>query len=570
MQCRVSKARHVIAAIAAAVLIMGPAPALAEEGGDRASASVATITVKVDAALRPLVVPVAASAKTAGVQPVVLVSVTTTPADLAVTRTGITGGYLRRSGRSAYVPVAHFACPVGSIPLSLLRRAFSGRPVAWSAFGGPARAVVPVIVGDAAGPDPLALAALGISSAPGVRRVPTAAQAVALAAARPGYIALVPLSDAGVRVRTLSVSGVDGLKLGGLSPYPVAFNTVVERTHAPTAEEKAAAKGRRERLVAALWRRLVAALCRPAPSKRATVVTLGDIMLSRKVLRAMLAAHDWSLPFRRTYPILKAGDITFANLESPFSDGGGYVLSGMSFKAEPPSVAGLKLGGLDVVSLANNHFGNQGRHGMVYTFRHLKANGIKYCGAGSDFGEAHTPAIVERNGVKVAFLSYNEIWPYEYTARGGTPGLAWMESPGRITRDIRAANALADVVIVSYHWGVEYTPHPNARQRSYGRMAIAAGADAVIAQHPHVVQAVEWYKGRFIAYSLGNFVFDQMWSQETREGLIGHVKVVDGRIVGVTLTPTVIENYNQPRLAGGGESRRILNRVWAASGVRRW
>lgn len=430
--------------------------------------------------------------------------------------------------------------------------------------------MVPIIIRRGGGADPLAVRALGLSTVRKTRLASSSREALALAARYPGVLAIVPLSSANVRVRTLSVSGANGLRMAGQPPYPLATPVVVERPRAPTDEERVCFKGRRMRMVAALYGRLSADLIPATPGGRLSMAAVGDVMLSRKVLRAMLATRDWELPFRRTSSILKKADITFGNLESPFSDRGGYVLSGMSFKAEPPSVRGLISAGFDVVSLANNHFGNQGRYGMHYTFRHLAENGIAYCGAGRDFSEAHSARVVTRRGVKVAFLSYNEIWPYDYAAGARLAGHAWMAPPRVIVADIRTAKRRADLVIVSFHWGTEYTPHPTGRQRYYGRLAIDAGADAVISQHPHVVQAVEWRRGRFIAYSLGNFVFDQMWSQETREGLIAHVDVLSRRVVGLSFTPVIIENYNQPRPASRAEAARILGRVWRASGIARW
>jgi poly-gamma-glutamate capsule biosynthesis protein CapA/YwtB (metallophosphatase superfamily) len=491
---------------------------------------------------------------------------TATPDLVISTETSLHAPVARTASRLAYVPVAHFACPADSVSLAALRAAFSGRAV-YVPGSRPRRRLLPVLSRTAVGPDPSALAALGLTASRGVRLAADEAAALAFAARTPGAVALVPLSRADVRVRTLAVSGRDPLALAGRLPYPVARALTLEWSP-PTTD--AAAEVRRQSEIGALFAALAARFASPVPVHNLSLVAVGDMMLSRNVGSAMAATGDWLLPFRSTRSLLSAGDITFGNLESPFSDVPFSGADRMSFRAAPRAVAGLTWAGFDVVSLANNHFGNGGSHGMRYTFSLLKRRGIAYCGAGMNVADAHRPAIVARHGLRVAFLSYNDIEPFGYAAGRGAPGTAWMSSPRVIAADIALARRSADLVVVSYHWGTEYTPYPTARQRAFGRLAIDRGADIVLSQHPHVVQSLEWRHGKLIAYSLGNFVFDQMWSQETREGLIGRVSVVGGRVAGVRLTPTLIYGGGRPRVAGRTDAARILGRVWRASRVKRW
>lgn len=564
--------------VAMMILLSAPITARAQETTTPPSTAPATVTVFVAPSLVAGVRAVLDRAAARGVGPADLT--TRGPeggAEIAVTTRGLDTfpTYERAVGRAVYVPVAHFACPVDSIPTWRLKAIFAGHKMFWSAVGGPHRRVVPVMAAPGGRPDPLALAALGLPAARRVRFVATATRAADSAASRPGVLALVPIQNVNVRVKPLAVGRIQALANG--ASYPLVARVIVERTHQPAAavdtstpDASSTPAAARERLITDLRALLVSALVRPGPAKTLTIAAVGDVMLSRHVLAMSYALGDWRFPFRRTAPILRSANVAFGNLESPFSDRGGPVLSGMSFKADPNQVSALTYAGFDVMSLANNHFGNQGRHGMHYTFGHLKDAGIAYCGAGPDYRAAHTAAVVERDRTKIAFLSYNEIGPSDYAARRGTAGVAWMQSPRQIAQDIRAARARADTVIVSYHWGTEYTLHPAARQRRYASLAIDAGADAVLSQHPHVVQAIGWHKGRFVAYSLGNFVFDQMWSEATRQGLIAHICVLDGRVAGVTLTPTIIEDYGRPRLARRGEAASILGRIYGASGVRRW
>jgi len=134
-----------------------------------------------------------------------------------------------------------------------------------------------------------------------------------------------------------------------------------------------------------------------------TLVFVGDIMLSRTVGTKILKTGDVNSPFLKTASVTQNADVAFANLESPFLDTGARMTAGMVFKAEPDTVAGLVYAGFDIVSLANNHFGNQGQKGMAYTFSLLKKNNINYVGAGENSTRAAEPKIIEKNGLKFAF-----------------------------------------------------------------------------------------------------------------------------------------------------------------------
>ncbi|HDS11355.1 MAG TPA: hypothetical protein ENN77_00435, partial [Candidatus Wirthbacteria bacterium] len=250
-----------------------------------------------------------------------------------------------------------------------------------------------------------------------------------------------------------------------------------------------------------------------------TIIGVGDIMLSRHVGTMIRQAGDNSLPFRKTAEFLASADLTFGNLESPFNNTGAIITEGMRFKAEPETIEGLLLSGFDMLSLANNHFGDQGRAGMAYTFDYLNQHEIKYFGAGHDRQEAYSPKGRLVKNKQICFLGYNEISPDVYQASDTQAGHAWMHEPD-VRASIEQTKKGCDYLIASFHWGIEYTPYPTTNQKKFARLAIDSGADMVISHHPHVVQAVEFYQGKFIAYSLGNFVFDQMWSTETQQGLI--------------------------------------------------
>jgi len=281
-----------------------------------------------------------------------------------------------------------------------------------------------------------------------------------------------------------------------------------------------------------------------------SLVAVGDIMLSRQVGIKIRAIGNPNAPFLKTANILQKADIAFGNLESPFYNQGPPMTEGMVFKAEPETIEGLTYAGFDVLSLANNHFGNQGRAGMNYTFDLLSQNNIKYIGAGKNIPEANQPQIIEKNGIKFAFLAYCDIastyTPDSYQATSDKAGLNPLIEENLI-KDIKAAKKMADVVVVSLHWGTEYKTQASDRQKEIGHLAIDSGASLVLGHHPHVVESWEQYKDGYIFYSLGNFVFDQMWSEATRKGQIAKISFKGNKIEKVEVIPITIFDYYQPR-----------------------
>ncbi len=284
------------------------------------------------------------------------------------------------------------------------------------------------------------------------------------------------------------------------------------------------------------------------PAKTWTIVAGGDIMLDRGVAkvvkiqgkgvdfpfnggtatitgRTCCSALDNPVPVtRRTggagavRRLLVSADLAVANFENPAPNAYRYHTQGTVFSADPKLIAGLARAGIDIVSLGNNHIRDAGAQGILDTVKNLKKYGIATTGAGANLAAARKPAVATINGTKVAILGYDTIAKY-YAAGPSKAGSAQL-SPSVVKADIKKARAAgADVVIVYPHWGTEYTPKPFAAQQKLARTIIDAGADMVIGNHAHWVGAMEVYKGRPIWYALGNFVFDQDWSEPTMEGI---------------------------------------------------
>ena len=309
----------------------------------------------------------------------------------------------------------------------------------------------------------------------------------------------------------------------------------------------------------------------PAISEKAQIWTLtavGDMQLSRQVA-TKINQNGPDYPFAKIKNTIHSSNILMGNLESPFTlDNANTDSNTMIFGAETKTVKGLRNAGFNLLNLANNHFSNQGKDGMDLTFKTLADNNIDYFGAGTDFDSAHKPFVKKVGDIKIAFLGYTDkdVLPANSIPNSDTPGVAVMDID-QAKIDIAKAKTQADMVIISMHSGTEYTPNPNQKQIEFAHAAIDSGADLVLGHHPHVVQAIEKYKGKKIFYSLGNFIFDQAWSKETQEGLIIKLTFTNTSITNTELMPIKIENWCQPRLLESTEPayNDILERISTAS-----
>lgn len=277
-----------------------------------------------------------------------------------------------------------------------------------------------------------------------------------------------------------------------------------------------------------------------------SILATGDVIPARSVNARVTALDDFLYPFRKTADFLSKHDIVLINLETPLIKNCPVTIEGMSFCGDNRSIDGLVYAGVDVASIANNHAGNYGLSAINETIQLLQSHQIEVIGN----GEA---AMLERKGKIIGFLGYNDI---------GSPeeGISWADIQ-TMTREINELKKHTDIVIVTFHWGIEYVLDPSDRQRELGHAAVDAGADLIIGNHPHWVQGVELYKGKYISYAHGNFVFDQMWSQETREGVLGRYIFKGNNLVSVHYIPIIIEDYVQPRFAGPDEAEKVLSRM---------
>lgn len=294
---------------------------------------------------------------------------------------------------------------------------------------------------------------------------------------------------------------------------------------------------------------------------RVTLAAVGDVMLARSVGERIVNDGP-SVPFAGVESILAPADLAVANLECVITDRGVPQPKAYTFRAPAAAADSLSLAGLDVIGLANNHSLDYGPEALADTLDLLDERGIAAVGAGT-LATAHAPAVVERHGLRVAFLSFVDV-PVEsrsgfdtrnWIATESALGVAWAD-PDQIAAHVSRARPLADVVVVLIHFGWEGRTTPSEAQRAEARAAIDAGASLVLGAHPHVLQGVERYGGGLIVYSLGNFVFDGFEGLENYSAIF-HATLTPEGVGDYGFTPVVIEG-GLPRLATSEESPAIL------------
>lgn len=441
-----------------------------------------------------------------------------------------------------FVPAMSFWSPVSEVSYTDLVHLFRREVENWAELGLPFSAtVVPLVLGD-----PPFL--LEVSDAQ--RFTDTAALLSALEA-HPGGIALLPLERTDVGLRVLRVNGRDLLLEESVLPGDPLVRTLF-LAWSPSLPETLVKE------VQAFGRGLHVA---PLPPP-IVITVVGDIFTGRSVRRKVEAyGNDYTRPFTPTRTLLEGADLTVANLEGVISD---RIVPPVDpytffFVGSGHFTFGLRYAGIDAVSLANNHSMNFAPEGMNDTLSLLRQAGIVPFGAGMNLAEARRPALFTIKGITLALLGYDAISD-AYLADEERAGSAPAD-PVRIAEDIAAARKQADVVIVYFHWGWEYTHDPSPWQQTLAHQAVEAGADLVIGSHPHWVQGLERYRGVPILYSLGNFIADQMWSIETRQGLVAQWVFRGKQPVGLRLQAIQIEDYHQPWPLPAAEAEAVYRAV---------
>ena len=294
-------------------------------------------------------------------------------------------------------------------------------------------------------------------------------------------------------------------------------------------------------------------------------MAVGDVMLGWEVGRKIVNKGPGA-PWSGVDRYFEDADLIVANLECVISRLGERWPTKLIHLRTPLAAAeSLSVGGVDVVSVANNHALDFGHEAFIDALRRLDAEGIAYAGGGADAQAAHSPVVIEENGLRVAFLGY--VLPFssktsfhtrDWEAGIDRPGLA-IGTPETVRTDVIRARDLADIVVVMVHGGLEYRSRPIDKQKAFAAAALDAGATIVLGHHPHVLQGYRLRGGELTAFSLGNFAFARFDGAPNDTAILDVTLTPDG-VASMDWIPLVIER-GIPRPAQGGEIDRVLSRI---------
>ena len=292
-----------------------------------------------------------------------------------------------------------------------------------------------------------------------------------------------------------------------------------------------------------------------------TIIAGGDIMLSRGTAK-YIDLFGTEYPFLNIKEEISGHDIACANLESPLSIRGERFSpnKGIYFRANPKAAAGLQYSGIDVLSLANNHAFDWGVNAILDTMNILESRGIVYAGVGRTERDAVKPAVVNVGGANIAFYSANGIYPFEVSGKAGSVmRTGTIDSPS-FKKSISEGKDLYDVIFLLLHTGEEYLQFPESEKVTQMHRLIDMGIDVVLGSHPHVIQALEVYNEGLIAYSLGNLIFDQNWSEETSRGMLLEMGFLQNNILYYRPRLVYIDS-TQARIVSDADSKSILSKL---------
>lgn len=474
-----------------------------------------------------------------------------------------------------FVPVTAWGAGVREGTLAELRRLAAGAVADWSEVGG-----LPGPVRFAAAEADASLVEAWVGGEP--ERFSDYEALLDAMTFGSGRWALVPVDAVHPSVVVLAVDGRDPWSPGGAADWPFVERWAVRpQTH-----------------VGRAWAERVERALAVEPPAALRIVATGDILQTRCTLARIEALGDWRAPLATPLgEFLAAADLTIGSLDTSIQDlAEPYrCVETTNLSAPPETLAALQTAGFDVLSVATNHTfdcgtaGACGADAFLRTLELLEGAGIRPVGGGRDLEEALAPVVVELAGVRVAVLAFDDIAagpPNENAATETTPGTAPMDdsyeeeralgypafyAPAdllgveRLRERVEAAKRTADIVIVLLQSGTEDTHDPSPRSIKAARAAVAAGADLVVGNQAHWVQAIEPLPHAFIAYALGNFIFDQLHTIEHQQGVLLEAIVLDRRLATVRLHPYRIMDQYRPEFVGEEEARKILGDIFAAT-----
>lgn len=309
------------------------------------------------------------------------------------------------------------------------------------------------------------------------------------------------------------------------------------------------------------------------PIPRITLLFTGVIVPARCVQAAIDERKDANYVYDEVRESISRADLAVGTLNASLSDLSTHTgcIETLVLVSDSRSAAAAALAGFDLMSVATNHIkncagascGDDNNQAFLDTLDNLRANGVPPVGGGRSMNEALRPVVVEVKGVRFGFVSLGMVEPMAFAGQD-SPGIAQLNDDN-LRSAIEAARRVSDVVIAMPHWGPEDVSEPNSYQLHYAQVAVEAGADVVVGNHTHVVQAIQQINGIDVFYGLGNFIFDQTWDLAHQQGVILLLHFTGTDYAGYELIPTHVDGDGTVHIAGEQEAAEVLQRIEAAS-----
>jgi poly-gamma-glutamate capsule biosynthesis protein CapA/YwtB (metallophosphatase superfamily) len=309
------------------------------------------------------------------------------------------------------------------------------------------------------------------------------------------------------------------------------------------------------------------------PAAEITLLFTGVIVPARCVQSAIDWHADANYIYDQVRDVITSADLAVGTLNTSLSDLSTHTgcIETYVLVSDSRSAVAATTAGFDVMSVATNHIkncngpscGNSYNQAFFDTLDNLRANNILPVGAGDNMVDALRPIVVEVKGVRFGIVSLGMVEPNAFAGED-SPGIAELTDEN-LQSAIAAARQISDVVIAMPHWGPEDTSEPNSYQLHFAQVAVDAGADVVVGNHTHVVQAIQQINGIDVFYGLGNFVFDQTWDLAHQQGVILQLHFTGTHYNGYELIPTHVDGDGTVHIADSAEAADILQRIQQAS-----
>jgi poly-gamma-glutamate synthesis protein (capsule biosynthesis protein) len=305
---------------------------------------------------------------------------------------------------------------------------------------------------------------------------------------------------------------------------------------------------------------------KPEPVKtdrsKHSILCMGDLLVVREA-EEHLEVNGKDYPFEKIEDEFRKYDIVFANFEMSITYRGSvHPRKPYTFRLHPDNADYFKELKIDVVSIANNHILDYGNPGLFDTMSFLKEWGVFYSGAGKNLELARKPAILNKNGTDVLFLSYCERPPSDFYATDKSPGTAPLDLK-YIIEDVKKHKKENNIVLVSLHWGIEHDNFPKKYQVAVAHLIIDAGADGIIGHHPHVPQGIEIYNGKPVFYSLGNAITG-FYNPNYTNNIMASLQYRGPDLLDIIIIPIAgkfKEVKSQPHILNGNKAVKILKHM---------